>query len=392
MLEIKGVVKHADWGGLHHIPLMLSQDYSNSRCSEYLFTGSPSDIVRLVDSSNFCDWLKAAPEARLGVSGIEAFGCQLPFSVRLLDVDIPRTVSLYSEVLDVKVTNGQMRTSHGGKSNHYLNAAGQKTFMIAVSEVVLLSGFLSINEILEKLSYFDMLSEIREVFDQFGVKGGLSFILSVDELFAGVLVERVYGAYSTRFENSEISTQDNLYWFLKTVKHRLELGEKLCSDVLLMLLMKVKRVKPKDVVYIDSGCAFSVLHGCYFELSSSFHGSITLTYQNPFWAIEFLKQVDVNKSLSFPLVSETTNERTDDYRVDGSCLRVTSYELMTDELLTIPNQEFPSLWVVAKGEVMFNTQQYYSYPGAALYQRPQEFNTLVTTQESFVYRFSVQVD
>jgi len=392
MLEIKGVVKHADWGGLHHIPLMLSQDYSNSRCSEYLFTGSSSDIVRLVDSSNFCEWLKAAPEARLGVSGIEAFGCQLPFSVRLVDVDIPRTVSLYSEVLDVKMTHGQMRTSHGSKGNHYLDAAGQKTFMITVSDVVLLDGFLSINEILEKLSYFDMLSDVREVFERFGVKGGLSFILRVDESFASILVERVYAAYSSRFENSEISTQDNLYWFMKTVNHRLEFGEKLSSDVLLMLFMKVNRVKPQSVVYIDSGCAFSVLNGCYFELTSPFNSRIDSTDQPPFWSIGFLKQVDVSKSVLSPLISQTINERTSDYRVAGCCFRVTSYELMAGELVTIPNQEFPSLWVVAKGEVLFNTQQHYSYPGAALYQRPQEFNTLASTHESFVYRFSVQMD
>lgn len=393
MLEIKGVVKHASWGGLHHIPLMTSQNHSNIKCSEYLFTGTPSDTVRLIDSSNFCDWLKAAPETRLGVPGVEAFGCNLPFSIKLVDVNIPRPVCLYPGPLDIEVDrNSQTRTLRSGKEKNHLDAAGQKNVIIAVSEVVLLSGFLSKKAILEKLSCSDMFSEIRDVFKQFGLKGGLSFILKIDESFASYLIKRVYEAYRSRFENSEISTQDNLYWFLESVKYRLAIGEKLRSDIFLMLFMKVQRVKPRDVVYIESGCAFTVLNGFYFEFSSPLSNTITPTSQSSHWPVEFLKQVDVSKGISFPLVPEMTDERTADYRVEGCFLKVTSFKLIAEELLTIPNQEFPSLWIVAKGEVMFNTQQHYSYTGSALYQRPQEFNTLVSTHESFVYRFSVQVD
>lgn len=389
MLEIKGVVKHDDWGGLHHIPLMLSQNYPGKKCSELLFTGSRTNVVRLVDGSNFLDWLKVAPEARLGSAVISDFGTVLPFSVKLVDVNTPQTVCVFPGVSDAKLGCNPKNVLHNDFEPIYSDSQGRFSLLIASTEMMLLSGFLTEKEILERLDYFDMLSEIWEVFKEYGVKGGITFILRIDEAYAEALITKVYEAYFARFDNSEISTQENLYWFLKGVKYRLENKERLAPDLLLMLFMNLRRVAPQDVVFVDSNCAFAVLYGCYFELSTSSNNVITPSLSNRSKSSEFLKLIDVSKSVSDPLPPYFTETQLSDYRVGGCHLRATRFTLNSEQMISIPNQEFPSVWLVSEGEVMFNTQQHYSYPGAALYQRPQEFNTVSATHDSIIYRFSI---
>jgi len=373
MLEVKGVVTHEHWGGIHHIPLILSQNFLGKECSEYLFTGSSSHVATLVDGSNFVDWLKVAPEVRLGVPCVEKLGSQLPFYVRFVDVNSP---------LPVCVITNSVKT----KPSHCHSKAA---FIVAITELILLSGFLTKSEIIERLNHFDILPDVKAAFDELGLTGGLSFIQQIDNRFAEFLIYSVYNMYLTQYENNEISALDNLYWFMRSVKNKLEQSEALSSDLILLLIMKLHKLEPEDVIFVGSGCAFTVLHGCFLELAShSFETSLFVSKDNS-KSKELLKQVDVTKCVLYPLPLDVLAPFSDGYKLKESNLELTRFKLNSGEMVTISNCEFPSFWVVTKGEVMFNTQQYYSYPGDGLYQRPKEFNTLSATMPSVAYRLTI---
>jgi mannose-6-phosphate isomerase len=391
MIEIKGAIKHYDWGGYYYLPMLLDSHDARQPFAELWLGDHFAGSSTLVDGSPLSTWIEAAPEYRLGKKVVEQFGRRLPYLLKVLDVREPLSIQVHPTLEQAK--QGFARENARAIESHcrnYKDDNHKPELMLALSDFYLLHGFRNVTEGMNELKKYKSTVSLASLYQDLGLKAFVSTIFSLPESELNNLVSPIVEQYRLSYQQNEISKSQSLFWFMRSALRAERERLPFDAGLIMIFIMNLMYVPKGAVVYQDAGVPHAYLEGQNIELMAN--------SDNVIRAGLTAKHVDVQELLAITrfetitpevLSGVPTNDGGIEYRVPAKDFQLREYHLRQGQVLTTPDEEGACIWFILSGEVRLANQQHYSGAGSAFYQRPGEVNIIDAKTEVTLYRASI---
>ncbi|MGL4379790.1 MAG: mannose-6-phosphate isomerase, class I [Vibrio sp.] len=393
MIEIKGAIKHYDWGG-YYLPMLLDSQDARQPFAELWLGDHLAGSSTLVDGSLLTTWIDAAPEYRLGKKVVEQFGSRLPYLLKVLDVREPLSIQVHPTQAQAK--QGFARENQlmiESSRRNYKDNNHKPELMLSLSDFYLLHGFRNVTESVAELKKYKSTEALADVYQQRSLKEFVAaiFALSPSELHR--LVSPIIEHYRLAYQQNEISKSQSLFWFMRAALRAERQSLAHDAGLIMIFIMNLMYVPKGSVVYQAAGVPHAYLEGQNIELMANsdnvIRGGLTAKHVD---VTELLAITDFEPITPAAVLGVATNDGGIEYRVPVKDFQLREYHLAKGQTLTTPDEQGACIWLVLSGEVRLANQQHYSGAGSTFYQRPEEVNIIHAQSDTWLYRASAVVE
>ncbi|SJZ84160.1 ManA protein [Vibrio cincinnatiensis] len=394
MIEIKGAIKHYDWGGYYYLPMLLDNHDARQPFAELWLGDHLAGSSTLVDGSPLSAWIEAAPEYRLGKKVVEQFGQRLPYLFKVLDVREPLSIQVHPTLEQAK--QGFARENAlaiESSRRNYKDNNHKPELMLALSDFYLLHGFRNVTESVAELKKYKSTDSLASLYQELGLKAFVSTIFSLPENELSGLVLPIIKHYRLAYQQNELAKSQSLFWFMRAALRAEREALPFDAGLIMIFIMNLMYVPKGSVVYQDAGIPHAYLEGQNIELMANSDNVIRAGLTAKHVDVQELLAITRFETITPEVVSgEPTDDGGIEYRVPAKDFQLREYHLHQGQALTTPDEEGACVWFVLSGEVRLSNQQHYSRAGSAFYQRPEEVNIIYAQSDTWLYRASAVIE
>lgn len=297
--RLTGQVQHYAWGGKNYIASLIGLNSAKDQpCAEWWLgahPSAPSEIENVTGKQSLIEFLSQNPTA-LGQASRQQFGYELPYLLKILDVEKPLSIQLHPTKAQAEkgfeAENAKGVALTDGRRT-YKDRNHKPEMMIALSDFWLLHGFKTKSQILATLNARPSLQPLAEKLGK----------QSLAEFYADVMLAKqstlanwllpIIEANKQPYKNGELMLDNPDYWVLYTMEAMAILPEKLDAGLVCFYLFNIVQLKEGEGIFQDAGIPHAYLRGQNVELMACsdnvIRGGLTPKYVD---IVELLKIVD----------------------------------------------------------------------------------------------------
>lgn len=297
--RLTGQVQHYAWGGKNYIASLIGLNSSKIQpCAEWWLgahPSAPSVIENGCHQQSLIDFLSKNPTA-LGQTSRQQFGDELPYLLKILDVEKPLSIQLHptkvqaEKGFEAENAKGVLLTD---STRTYKDRNHKPEMMIALSDFWLLHGFKIKSQILATLNARPSLQPLAEKLSTQSLAEFYADVMLADQSTLAKWLLPIIEVNQQPYKNGELTLENPDYWVLYTMEAMAISPEKLDAGLVCFYLFNIVHLKEGEGIFQDAGIPHAYLRGQNVELMACsdnvIRGGLTPKYVD---IVELLKIVD----------------------------------------------------------------------------------------------------
>ena len=297
--RLTGQVQHYAWGGKNYIASLIGLNSAKDQpCAEWWLGAHPSvpsEIENVTGKQSLIEFLSQNPTA-LGQASRQQFGDELPYLLKILDVEKPLSIQLHptkaqaEKGFEAENAKGVSLTDN---TRTYKDRNHKPEMMIALSDFWLLHGFKTKSQILATLNARPSLQPLAEKLSTQSLAEFYADVMLADQSTLANWLLPIIEANQQPYKNSELALDNPDYWVLYTMEAMAISPEKLDAGLVCFYLFNIVHLKEGEGIFQDAGIPHAYLRGQNVELMACsdnvIRGGLTPKYVD---IVELLKIVD----------------------------------------------------------------------------------------------------
>ena len=297
--RLTGQVQHYAWGGKNYIASLIGlNSVKDQPCAEWWLgahPSAPSEIENVTGKQSLIEFLSQNPTA-LGQASRQQFGDELPYLLKILDVEKPLSIQLHPT--KVQAEKGfEAENSKGvaltDGTRTYKDRNHKPEMMIALSDFWLLHGFKTKSQILATLNARPSLQPLAEKLGTQNLAEFYADVMLADQSTLANWLLPIMEANQQPYKKGELALDNPDYWVLYTMEAMAISPEKLDAGLVCFYLFNIVHLKEGEGIFQDAGIPHAYLRGQNVELMACsdnvIRGGLTPKYVD---IVELLKIVD----------------------------------------------------------------------------------------------------
>ena len=297
--RLTGQVQHYAWGGKNYIASLIGLNSAKDQpCAEWWLgahPSAPSEIENVTGKQSLIEFLSQNPTA-LGQASCQQFGDELPYLLKILDVEKPLSIQLHptkaqaEKGFEAENAKGVSLTDN---TRTYKDRNHKPEMMIALSDFWLLHGFKTKSQILATLNARPSLQPLAE---KLGTQSFAEFyadVMLADQSTLANWLLPIIEANQQPYQKGVLTLDNPDYWVLYTMEAMAISPEKLDAGLVCFYLFNIVHLKEGEGIFQDAGIPHAYLRGQNVELMACsdnvIRGGLTPKYVD---IVELLKIVD----------------------------------------------------------------------------------------------------
>jgi mannose-6-phosphate isomerase len=270
ILELRGCVRNNPWGSRSLLSQLFGfENPAGGPQAEYwmgVHPGGPGEVRVDGDWVPLNDWIRQAPEARLGAATVEKFGADLPFLFKILAAGEPLSLQAHPNEEQAKAGFALEDKTEVGihdPTRSFRDSRAKPELLCALTPFDAMLGFRDLAEmhaLILELDLTELNSRLTDL--QSGTTEGLR------KFFSSLLEEdtptRARIAFEVARRCAELPSHPARRWVIELARRY---PEDIC--VLAPLLLNVIRLEAGQAVFLPPGELHCYLEGCGVEIMSS---------------------------------------------------------------------------------------------------------------------------
>lgn len=269
--KLNGSLQHYIWGGKDYLPNFLGQPKTEAHYAEWWLGAHPSapSMIEVNGTQQpLTQFLSQNPTA-LGQSSRARFGDELPYLLKILDVEKPLSIQLHPTKQQAEIGFARENAAFvdlKDPKRTYKDRNHKPEMMIALSDFWLLHGFKPKAQIIATLQQRPSLNGLAEKLQQQDLHSFYSQIMQADQAQLASWLLPIIAEHKVRYKNNQFSLDNPDYWVLYCME-TMEISEdKLDAGLVCFYLFNIVQVKQGEGIYQDAGIPHAYLRGQNIEL------------------------------------------------------------------------------------------------------------------------------
>lgn len=297
--RLTGQLQHYAWGGKNYIASLIGLNSAKDQpCAEWWLgahPSAPSEIENVTGKQSLIEFLSQNPTA-LGQASRHQFGDELPYLLKILDVEKPLSIQLHptkdqaEKGFEAENAKGVALTDN---TRTYKDRNHKPEMMIALSDFWLLHGFKTKSQILATLNARPSLQPLAEKLGKQSLAEFYADVMLADQSTLANWLLPIIEANQQSYKNGELALDNPDYWVLYTMEAMAISPEKLDAGLVCFYLFNIVHLKEGEGIFQDAGIPHAYLRGQNVELMACsdnvIRGGLTPKYVD---IVELLKIVD----------------------------------------------------------------------------------------------------
>ena len=297
--RLTGQVQHYAWGGKNYIASLIGLHSAKDQpCAEWWLgahPSAPSEIENVTGKQSLIEFLSQNPTA-LGQASHQQFGDELPYLLKILDVEKPLSIQLHPTKAQAEKgfeTENAKGVALTDRTRTYKDRNHKPEMMIALSDFWLLHGFKTKSQILATLNVRPSLQPLAEKLGKQSLAEFYADVMLADQSTLANWLLPIIEVNQQPYKNGELTLDNPDYWVLYTMEAMTILPEKLDAGLVCFYLFNIVHLKEGEGIFQDAGIPHAYLRGQNVELMACsdnvIRGGLTPKYVD---IVELLKIVD----------------------------------------------------------------------------------------------------
>jgi len=222
--RLTGQVQHYAWGGKNYIASLIGLHSAKDQpCAEWWLgahPSAPSEIEDVTGKQSLIEFLLQNPTA-LGQASRQQFGDELPYLLKILDVEKPLSIQLHptksqaEKGFEAENAKGVALTD---STRTYKDRNHKPEMMIALSDFWLLHGFKTKAQILTTLNARPSLQPLAEKLGTQSLAEFYADVMLADQSTLANWLLPIIEANQQPYRNGELALDNPDYWVLYTME------------------------------------------------------------------------------------------------------------------------------------------------------------------------------
>ena len=297
--RLTGQVQHYAWGGKNYIASLIGLNSAKDQpCAEWWLgahPSAPSEIEDVTGKQSLIEFLLQNPTA-LGQASRQQFGDELPYLLKILDVEKPLSIQLHPTKAQAEKgfeAENAKGVSLTDSTRTYKDRNHKPEMMIALSDFWLLHGFKIKSQILTTLNVRPSLQPLAEKLGKQSLAEFYADVMLADQSTLANWLLPIIEVNQQPYKNGELTLDNPDYWVLYTMEAMAISPEKLDAGLVCFYLFNIVHLKEGEGIFQDAGIPHAYLRGQNVELMACsdnvIRGGLTPKYVD---IAELLKIVD----------------------------------------------------------------------------------------------------
>ena len=297
--RLTGQVQHYAWGGKNYIASLIGlNSVKDQPCAEWWLgahPSAPSEIENVTGKQSLIEFLLQNPTA-LGQASRQQFGDELPYLLKILDVEKPLSIQLHPTKAQAEKgfeAENAKGVSLTDSTRTYKDRNHKPEMMIALSDFWLLHGFKIKSQILATLNVRPSLQPLAEKLGKQSLAEFYADVMLADQSTLANWLLPIIEVNQQPYKNGELTLDNPDYWVLYTMEAMAISPEKLDAGLVCFYLFNIVHLKEGEGIFQDAGIPHAYLRGQNVELMACsdnvIRGGLTPKYVD---IAELLKIVD----------------------------------------------------------------------------------------------------
>ena len=297
--RLTGQVQHYAWGGKNYIASLIGlNSVKDQPCAEWWLgshPSAPSEIENVTGKQSLIEFLSQNPTA-LGQVSRQQFGDELPYLLKILDVEKPLSIQLHPTKAQAEKgfeAENAKGVSLTDSTRTYKDRNHKPEMMIALSDFWLLHGFKTKSQILATLNARPSLQPLAEKLGKQSLAEFYADVMLADQSTLANWLLPIIETNQQSYKNSELALDNPDYWVLYSMEAMAISPEKLDAGLVCFYLFNIVHLKEGEGIFQDAGIPHAYLRGQNVELMACsdnvIRGGLTPKYVD---IVELLKIVD----------------------------------------------------------------------------------------------------
>ena len=297
--RLTGQVQHYAWGGKSYIASLIGFNSAKDQpCAEWWLgahPSAPSEIDNAGNKQSLIQFLSQNPTA-LGQASRQQFGDELPYLLKILDVEKPLSIQLHPTKAQAEKgfeAENAKGVSLTDSTRTYKDRNHKPEMMIALSDFWLLHGFKIKSQILATLNVRPSLQPLAEKLGKQSLAEFYADVMLADQSTLANWLLPIIEVNQQPYKNGELTLDNPDYWVLYTMEAMAISPEKLDAGLVCFYLFNIVHLKEGEGIFQDAGIPHAYLRGQNVELMACsdnvIRGGLTPKYVD---IAELLKIVD----------------------------------------------------------------------------------------------------
>nr|WP_315540390.1 mannose-6-phosphate isomerase, class I [uncultured Haemophilus sp.] len=316
--RLTGQVQHYAWGGKNYIASLIGlNSVKDQPCAEWWLgahPSAPSEIENVTGKQSLIEFLSQNPIA-LGQVSRQQFGDELPYLLKILDVEKPLSIQLHpTKAQAEKGFEGENAkgVSLTDSTRTYKDRNHKPEMMIALSDFWLLHGFKTKSQILATLNARPSLQPLAEKLGKQSLAEFYADVMLADQSTLANWLLPIIETNQQSYKNSELALDNPDYWVLYSMEAMVISPEKLDAGLVCFYLFNIVHLKEGEGIFQDAGIPHAYLRGQNVELMACsdnvIRGGLTPKYVD---IVELLKIVDCREVI--PQIISTASQNQSEF-------------------------------------------------------------------------------
>ena len=268
---LQGTSQHYIWGGKSYIPEWLQIQPQHTHYAEWWLGAHPSSPSILVFNGKpiaLNQYLETHPTA-LGDASVQTFGCELPYLLKILDVEKPLSIQLHPTKKQAEI--GFAAENAAGipltdLKRTYKDNNHKPEMMTALSDFWLLHGFKTKAKIQQSLERHESLKPLAARLQQQDLHCFYADIMQADQTQLSAWLLPIIEQQKAAYQQQQLTLDNPDYWVLYSLESMKISLDKLDPGLLCFYLFNIVHVKQGEGIYQDAGIPHAYLRGQNIEL------------------------------------------------------------------------------------------------------------------------------
>ena len=297
--RLTGQVQHYAWGGKNYIASLIGLNSAKDQpCAEWWLgahPSAPSEIENVTGKQSLIEFLSQNPTA-LGQASRQQFGDELPYLLKILDVEKPLSIQLHptkaqaEKGFEAENAKGVVLTDG---TRTYKDRNHKPEMMIALSDFWLLHGFKTKSQILATLNAHPSLQPLAKKLSTQSLAEFYADVMLADQSTLANWLLPIIKANQQPYQKGVLALDNPDYWVLYTMETMTISPEKLDAGLVCFYLFNIVHLKEGEGIFQDASIPHAYLRGQNVELMACsdnvIRGGLTPKYVD---IVELLKIVD----------------------------------------------------------------------------------------------------
>ncbi len=272
--KLQGKIQHYVWGGSEFIPNLINFDNKDNKpCAEYWLgahPSAPSEVVIEKESFTLFELIQQYPQQILSQTIKEKFG-EIPYLFKVLDVKEMLSIQVHPS--KEEAIKGFEREDAAGipinaPHRNYKDKNHKPEVMIALGEFWLLHGFLSFQEIENRLTSIKEFNVLLPILKREGLQSLYQFLMEMSQVEVDDILKSLVKREIRKKLNGELNKSQPGWWVSKLFRDDEEVVN-IDRGVFSIYLFNLICLQKGEGIFQAAGVPHAYLEGHNIELMAN---------------------------------------------------------------------------------------------------------------------------